>query len=404
MKTKSSSLIQVAARYRVRKKWLTARWLVILGVAWGWSCAVLNQKTVAPTSPLPHQVMQIINEVQKAYCPDPRLGIFKVEGRIEKKRLILDGESTSKAALAKFNEALKSFTEYEIQNNLQCLPLAILGPDTSAIVRISVGNLYRKPDVTSEILNQAWLGSRVRILKASEEMYLVQLMDQYLGWMEPSVLAVGDINLIHQWEAQEKAIVTAWWGQVKTEMDERAPVVIDLVAGAELGLMGTHQNWSRVILPDGRTGFVQNEVVQSKKAWLQRSKATAQDLLNTAMQLQGIPYLWGGTSTKGLDCSGFIYTVFRMNRIVLPRDANMQVNVGKDVALGSKLENLQPADLLFFGPGSDRITHVGLYIGNFQFIHADGYVHQNSFRADDPNYNPYRLRSLRRAKRILNHE
>jgi cell wall-associated NlpC family hydrolase len=115
----------------------------------------------------------------------------------------------------------------------------------------------------------------------------------------------------------------------------------------------------------------------------------------------GLPYFWGGNSPKGFDCSGFTKTIYRMNGIELPRDANMQALAGQPVELDSTYSHLQPGDLLFFGPRTERITHVAMYLGNRRFIHSDGMVRINSFSPKDDNYSEYRVRGLRLARRFL---
>ena len=115
----------------------------------------------------------------------------------------------------------------------------------------------------------------------------------------------------------------------------------------------------------------------------------------------GIPYLWGGNSSKGFDCSGFVQTVFRLMNVDLPRDASQMAEKGTEVPLDDSLENLQIGDLLFFGKTMQRITHVALYLGNHLFIHAEGKVRINSLTPESKVYNDYRRKTLLKAQRIV---
>jgi cell wall-associated NlpC family hydrolase len=127
-----------------------------------------------------------------------------------------------------------------------------------------------------------------------------------------------------------------------------------------------------------------------------------------------VPYLWGGTSNKGVDCSGFTKTAFFQHGILLPRDASQQAVVGEAVDITKNgavsiekcLKNLMPGDLLFFGrarPSGEtpRISHTALYLGDGEFIQAAGQVRVSSLRADAPNYDEARTRTLLIARRVL---
>ena len=116
--------------------------------------------------------------------------------------------------------------------------------------------------------------------------------------------------------------------------------------------------------------------------------------------MMGIPYLWGGHSTKAMDCSGFTGTVFKTHGYQLPRDANMQVKLGEEIIPDENYSNVLPGDLIFFGP-PNRITHVGICLGGPLFIHESGDVHINSLDENDELYNEYRKKTLRSIKRIL---
>ena len=127
----------------------------------------------------------------------------------------------------------------------------------------------------------------------------------------------------------------------------------------------------------------------------------------TSKRLMGLPYLWGGTSTKGVDCSGFTKTIYFLNGIVIPRDASQQIHTGEQIDEDQNFENLMPGDLLFFGSkatdtSSERVVHVGMWIGNNEFIHSAGRVKINSVDKDAHNYDAYNLNRYLRTKRPLN--
>lgn len=101
------------------------------------------------------------------------------------------------------------------------------------------------------------------------------------------------------------------------------------------------------------------------------AKATKDKIVEDAFMYLGAPYLWGGRSPFGIDCSGFTQMVYRLNNISLPRDASQQVNMGSNYSF---VEEAEAGDLAFFDNTEGHITHVGILLNDNKIIHASGQV------------------------------
>src|SRR5205085_814257 len=102
----------------------------------------------------------------------------------------------------------------------------------------------------------------------------------------------------------------------------------DLVSGNLLKLLAKEKDFYKVEYPDGRVGYIPQNQANYYDQWVKRPNPTANQVLTTAKTLLGVPYLWGGTSIKGVDCSGFTKTAYFLNGIIIPRDASQQALVG----------------------------------------------------------------------------
>ena len=121
-------------------------------------------------------------------------------------------------------------------------------------------------------------------------------------------------------------------------------------------------------------------------------------MIENAKKLLEVPYLWGGRTVMGIDCSGFVQLCAHMAGAVLPRDASQQINCGELVYF---LQETQPGDLAFFGDEDDHITHVGIIIGNEQIIHASGkvridYLDQTGIFNKERNAHTHHLQAIKR--------
>ena len=214
---------------------------------------------------------------------------------------------------------------------------------TVAIVTISVADLRREQNHRSERVSQLSYGHKVRILSQGAEFFQVSGEDEYTGWMHSAYLS--DFT---QTEA-EAQIVSTPFAQVNLEKHKETLL---LPYGAMVAFdhrTETHRDWKYGNKVTIRQGFL-----------LPQKTLTVPEMISEAKQLCGIPYLWGGTSGFGFDCSGLVQTLFRRLGIQLPRDSKDQAAVGEAI----ELQASAAGDLIFF-PG-----HVALHLGDLSILHA----------------------------------
>ena len=271
------------------------------------------------------------------------------------------------------------------------------------VVDISVCNLRATPDFDAEMVSQALLGTPVHILAKAEanDWPQVQTPDTYTGWVHRDAVTLLSFEDYHAWNAAPKIIVTALSGVVRAGASERAATVGDVVAGARLRDLGRKGRYWRVGFPDGRTGYLRKSAARPEAAWRARLDKSPEAIVATALTMNGFPYIWAGMSPKGMDCSGFVRTVFFMHDIILPRDSGPQSRTGERI-FGT--EDLRPGDLVFFGrmdAAAPKVSHVGIYIGEGRFIHSLGLVKIGSFRPEDPAYDAFNAGRYLFASRVL---
>ena len=273
------------------------------------------------------------------------------------------------------------------------------------VLNLSVANMRAEPDFSSEMITQGLLGMPVRVLGEQTWQY-VQTPDRYKGWVHPVAVHRMTRGELEAWNRAEKVVVTAHYGFVLAEPHADALPVSDVVAGDRLRWEGGRGRYYRVSYPDGRTGYLHKSLAQLEHEWRSTLWQNAESILCTARTLTGVPYLWAGTSSKGVDCSGFVRTVLFMHDIIIPRDASQQARVGRRIDIAPDFSNLEPGDLVFFGHKAtadrkERVVHVAFYLGGKRFIHSQGDVHVSSFDPADPLFDEFNLNRLLFATRIL---
>jgi hypothetical protein len=189
-------------------------------------------------------------------------------------------------------------------------------------------------------------------------------------------------------------------GYVYNTPNQKGQIVTDLVLGDIFVVDEMKLFFFKIHTPDGRFGYVRKWDCISLTDW-NKKKPAVQSILTVARQMLGSPYLWGGTSVKAVDCSGLVKIAYFSQGIILERNASQQVQCGDSVDFKSQ-KNLLPGDLLFFGPSTQKIIHVGIYLGNGEYIHSSGLVQINNIDPIAQNYNLTEKKNLVAARRILN--
>ncbi|MFV0554513.1 MAG: NlpC/P60 family protein [Mangrovibacterium sp.] len=277
-----------------------------------------------------------------------------------------------------------------------------LGNSTLALVCHSVVPMRAAAGDANEMVSQATMGTPIRLLAKQGNWYRVQSPDGYFGWMENNVIRTMTDEEMEIWcSTGVRYVYKSAVGWIYSINDEKSQVVCDLVEGCIFQAKPFDNKFLQTTLPDGRIGFVQAQDCELFSNWGNQAidEIDAQAIIADAMRLLGVPYLWGGSSTKAVDCSGFTQLAFKSQGILLERDASQQQQYGERIN-ASDLGNLRPGDLLFFGK-TQRATHVGIYLGDSRFIHASGMVKINSLDPIQPDYNEKRHRTLIEARRIL---
>lgn len=284
-----------------------------------------------------------------------------------------------------------------------CLSAVLASAQQYGVVNISVCNLRKTADFDAEMVSQALLGTPVHVLQiaSKNDWPQVQTPDTYTGWVHYEGVTLMDKEAYSAWNAAPKVVVTSLTGIVYDRPSKKGTVISDVVGGDRLRLEGRKGRYWKVGFPDGRTGYLSRADAQELEKWRQSLDTSADAILRTARSMLGFPYIWAGMSPKGFDCSGFVRTVLFMHDIIAPRDSGPQSRVGDRIG---PWQQLQKGDLVFFGRwdgATPKVSHVGFYLGNGQFIHSLGLVKIGSLDPSAPGFDAYNAGRYLFGGRIL---
>jgi len=252
------------------------------------------------------------------------------------------------------------------------------------IVNQSLVAVRRDPSESSEMINQLLFGESFTIIESYTSWYrIISNHDSYEGWLDSKLVGIIPDDLISKHNTSEIANTLF----LAKKNNSQHP--IRLCPGSTLSGFENDQ----FIAGSNTYQCIENPI-------LDKNENIQEELIRVAKQFVNSPYLWGGRSPYGIDCSGLSQVVYKILGIAIPRDAGQQVKIGETVNF---INMVQPGDLAFFDNEEEIITHVGIIVDNARIIHSSGYVridnldHQGIYNIESQNYS----HKLRVIKRIL---
>ncbi len=276
---------------------------------------------------------------------------------------------------------------------------SLMAQEKYGVVIKSVENMHRNPDEMSEVVSQAIIGTNVKILKMEKkdekEWFYIETPDTYKGWMETKSIRIykeGEEHYATKGKVFEVESLIAYIYRVEDVTKHKPLTFATISATLEVGDCG--ERWCEIKLPSWEKGWIQKGDGFIRDAEEKR-RLSVDKMIEQAMRFIGIPYLWGGKTPLGLDCSGFAQLVFKLAGVELLRDAYMQFDQ-------SDLEKVEKGkekkgDLVFFGREGGRVSHVGIMINEKEFINAT--THEKPAVQISNLYEPYWKKIYRGARR-----
>ena len=308
-----------------------------------------------------------VSDVAQKWVPDPRLGVLEVAVGAA----ALTGCTTSRDALVALRHLAAGAGRAA---DLRLLPDTSVANVPRAVVTAAVAPLVREPRITADRLSEALHGETLTLLERREAWLRVRATDGYHGWIHTGYLATGSDDWAGDWETRASA--RSLGAELRCE-DQR----FRLPLGA---LVALRRNGG-VETADGRAWSVAAGVVRPAAEY--RAEARLLAAPEWALRwFSGAPYLWGGRTEWGIDCSGLVQATYAARGLALPRDSDLQYGAGREVTLDPAGAGYEAGDVLCFADGH-RISHVALWAGAGRIVHAAlarGGVGADDLLADTP--------------------
>ena len=315
------------------------------------------------------QLVRALGELQRKWVPDRRIAVFDVavqDGRIE-------GSTTSREALA---ELRRIGGAAGVAVEVALLPNASVDLGDVAVVTAALAPMLERPGVRAPRVNESVQGEPLTLLERKDDWLRVRSGDGYVAWMHSGYVRVSQTDWFEGW--LKRAAIRSLGCELEYQGER-----VRLPIGARLAPL--KQEGGGVETADGRLARVVAGVVRSETELHAEARLMAVPQL-ALRWFGGAPYLWGGRTEWGVDCSGLVQSVYAARGIALPRDSDQQATAGEPVALSGSGAGYAVGDVLCFAE-RERISHVALWAGAGRIVHSTlsrgGVVSEDLFADQD---------------------
>ena len=303
-----------------------------------------------------NQIMENIQSTldKLASQSDRRTSVFDIEiVRLQNSSLTLSGRLLEEAQL----ETLSNhFSKWKLDTT--AVRVLYKGHLPRMHVGTNLTGLYEKPTFGMPLSSELCYGMELEILDEQGDWVFTRQEDGYLGWAYKPYLRKDFVD-------ETTHLVLAPSYGLRAEADRESVIITRVVSGTGVCVQEMRGEWAKVVA--NKTGWIPIAFLRSVNELPGSLDEKRRTLVEDSARMVGVPYLWGGTSGNGIDCSGFARLLHRWIGVDIPRDADMQHSAAKPVE-----PPFEVGDLLFFAQsGSKRkITHVGVSLGGWRMIHS----------------------------------
>jgi hypothetical protein len=310
------------------------------------------------------RIEELIEAVRLEHARDSRLAVFEVEVVEDDSGIAIIGATSEPAAAEELHRRVALIPgKVPIRDEVERLPAGDVAGSPYGLVRSAIAPFLASPLVSAAILTQAVSGQRVGVLRRAGRWLLCRADDGYLGWVHQGYLrACSEVEAM-EWEVGSGGELCFSLGA--SVRDAGGAVLARLPWGARV----VREKEGAVRLPAGSRGAIEGEIVAMTELAI-RFPRDGGAVAETAAGWIAAPYLWGGVTPAGVDCSGLAQAVYRAHGVLLPRDSDLQSKFGEPVEATDDFAALLPGDLLFFAEGLHPVSHVAISRGGSRIVHA----------------------------------